>query len=139
VNIKQCEITLSAKPRGFHLVTDEVLEQIPFISEAKIGQLTIFIKHSSASIAINEYADPRVRTDMESFFTDICDNKPYYTHTDEGPDDMPSHIKASIIGSTITIPVTDGRPSLGIWQGIYLNEHRSHGGNRNLVATLIFN
>ncbi len=138
MKIKQCKITLAAKPRGFHLVTGEVLKQIPFISEATVGQLTLFIKHSSASLTINENADPSVRVDMENFFSDICDDKSYYVHTQEGTDDMPAHIKSSMIGSSITIPITDGLPNLGTWQGIYLNEHRDYGGSRKLVATLIF-
>ncbi len=138
MQIKQCEITLEAKPRGFHLVTDEVINQIPFLSEAKVGTLQLFIKHSSASLSINENADPSVRTDMESFFTQLCDNKPYYIHTHEGLDDMPAHIKSSIIGSNITIPITNQGLNLGLWQGIYLNEHRNQGGQRQLVATLIF-
>ncbi len=138
MNIEQCEITLSAKSRGFHLVTSEIVEKIPFLSYANVGQLTLFIQHSSASLTINENADPSVRIDMESFFSDICDNKSYYKHTYEGADDMPAHIKSSMIGSSIMIPVTNGRLNLGVWQGIYLNEHRDYGGARNIVATLVY-
>jgi len=138
MNIEQCEITLSAKSRGFHLVTSEIVEKIPFLSYANVGQLTLFIQHSSASLTINENADPSVRVDMESFFSDICDNKSYYKHTYEGADDMPAHIKSSMIGSSIVIPVTNGRLNLGVWQGIYLNEHRDYGGARNIVATLVY-
>jgi len=138
MNIEQCEITLSAKSRGFHLVTSEIVEKIPFLSYANVGQLTLFIQHSSASLTINENADPSVRVDMESFFSDICDNKSYYKHTYEGADDMPAHIKSSMIGSSIMIPVTNGRLNLGVWQGIYLNEHRDYGGARNIVATLVY-
>lgn len=139
MQIQQCDITLSAKSRGFHLVTDEILRQIPFLSQATVGQLNLFIKHSSASLSINENADPTVRSDMEAFFTELCDHKPYYQHTYEGDDDMPAHIKSSVIGASLNIPVTRGRLNLGTWQGIYLNEHRDHGGARQLVATLMFN
>ncbi len=138
MQIKQCEITLDAKPRGFHLVTDEIIRQIPFLSTAKLGTLELFIKHSSASLSINENADPSVRVDMESFFTDLCDDKSYYLHTYEGADDMPAHIKSSIIGSSLNVPVTSGKLNIGIWQGIYLNEHRDRSGARSIVATLIF-
>ena len=119
-------------------MTSEIVEKIPFLSYANVGQLTLFIQHSSASLTINENADPSVRIDMESFFSDICDNKSYYKHTYEGADDMPAHIKSSMIGSIIMIPVTNGRLNLGVWQGIYLNEHRDYGGARNIVATLVY-
>lgn len=138
MQIQQCDITLGAKPRGFHLVTDEIIKQVPFLSQAKAGQLNLFIQHSSASLSINENADPSVRSDMEAFFTELCDHKPYYQHTYEGDDDMPAHIKSSVIGASLNIPVTQGRLNLGTWQGIYLNEHRDHGGARRIVATLMF-
>lgn len=138
MQIEQCEITLAAKSRGFHLVTNEVMSQIPFLHKARVGQLNLFLKHSSASLSINENADSSVRTDMENFFTELCDNKPYYMHTYEGDDDMPAHIKATMIGASLSIPVTDGNANLGTWQGIYLNEHRDQASSRKLVATLIF-
>lgn len=138
MNIKQCEIILKAQHRGFHLVTNEIVKQIPFLSEVNVGQLNLFIKHSSASLSINENADPSVRTDMENFFTDLCDDKPYFTHTYEGADDMPAHIKSTMIGASLNIPVTNGQLNLGTWQGVYLNEHRDHGGTRKIVATLMF-
>ncbi len=138
MNIKQCEVVLSAKSRGFHLVSDEIISQIPFLSEAHVGQLNLFIQHSSASLSINENADPSVRHDMENFFTELCDDKPYFMHTYEGSDDMPAHIKSSMIGASISIPVTNGALNLGIWQGIYLNEHRNSGASRKVVATLLF-
>ncbi len=100
------------------------------------GLLHLFIKHTSASLSINENADPTVREDMENFYTDIADDKPYYIHTYEGADDMPAHIKASMLGSSLTIPITNGRMNLGTWQGIYLGEHREHGGNRRIIMTL---
>jgi len=132
----QKEITFKPKRRGFHLVTEEVLQKID-ISTFSIGIATLFIKHTSASLSINEDADSSVRDDMEAFFSEICDNKDYYTHTYEGSDDMPSHIKSTIIGSSITIPITNGRFNLGTWQGIYLNEHRDYGTPRTVVLTVI--
>ncbi len=132
----QKEIVFKPKRRGFHLVTDEVLRQID-ITTFSIGIATLFIKHTSASLCLNENADSSVRDDMESFFSDTCDNKAYYTHTYEGSDDMPSHIKSTMIGSSITLPVTDGSFNLGIWQGIYLNEHRDYGSERKVVITVI--
>ena len=138
MSISQVQITLSAKPRGFHLVSDEILSQLPILAKAKVGMLTLFIKHSSASLSINENADPTVRSDMENFFTELCDDKAYYQHTYEGEDDMPAHIKSSIIGSSLDIPVTEGALNLGVWQGIYLNEHRNQATPRQIVATLIY-
>ena len=135
--IKQTEFRLSSKPRGFHLVTDEILSHIPQISNFKAGVLNLFIQHTSASLIINENADRSVRYDMESFFSDLADDKSFYTHTYEGEDDMPSHIKSSLLSSSITIPITDGELNLGTWQGIYLCEHRYHGGSRKIVATMI--
>lgn len=133
----QKEITLNAKKRGFHLVTDEILRQLPELKLVQIGLLNVFIKHTSASITINENADPTVRLDFESYFNHaVPENEPYYRHTDEGSDDMPSHLKSSLLGCSLNIPVTHGRLNLGIWQGIYLCEHRNHGGSRTLVLTL---
>lgn len=133
----QKEIELKAQPRGFHLVTDEIVRGIPEISELKVGLLHLFIKHTSASLTINENADPDVRSDMEKHFTQfVPENAPYYDHLLEGADDMPAHIKASILGSSLSIPISNGRLALGIWQGIYLGEHRNHGGKRSVVVTL---
>lgn len=136
--IIQKEITLRARSRGFHLITDEVLNKLPEIREVSKGILHVFIKHTSASLSINENADPSVRRDMETYFNRAVSEKDaaYYEHTLEGTDDMTSHIKATIIGSSVTIPVTNGRLNLGIWQGIYLCEHRNHGGAREIVVTL---
>lgn len=133
----QKEIRLKSQKRGFHLVTDEILSQITELSKISIGMLNIFIKHTSASLTINENADPTVRQDFESFFNRaVPENEPYYRHLDEGSDDLPSHLKTSILGSTLNIPITDGRLNLGIWQGIYLCEHRNCGGSRTIVLTV---
>ncbi len=133
----QKEITLNSKSRGFHLITGEILRQIPEIKNIKKGMANIFIKHTSASLAINENADPTVRTDMEAHFNKLApENAPYYRHNAEGPDDMPAHLKSVILGSSLNIPVTDGSLNLGIWQGIYLCEHRDYGGGREIVVTL---
>lgn len=138
--IFQKEISLSPKSRGFHLVTDEVMSGFSEISEIKMGMLTVFIKHTSAGLTINENADPTVRQDFESHFKRMVpENEPYYKHTSEGPDDMPAHIKASLLGTSVTIPITNGRLNLGTWQGIYLCEHRNHGGSRKLVLTAFGN
>jgi secondary thiamine-phosphate synthase enzyme len=135
--ILQRTIRLRSFPRGFHLITSLIEQELPELRSIQTGLLTLFIQHTSASLSINENADPSVRTDMEAFFTDLADDKPYYIHTYEGDDDMPAHIKGSLLGSSIQIPVTDGRLNLGTWQGIYLGEHRDHGGSRKVVATLI--
>ena len=133
----QCEIRLSAKARGFHLVTDEIIRQVPELRSVSMGLLQVFIKHTSASLTINENADPTVRGDFERFFNRAePENEPYYQHLDEGSDDMPAHLKSSILGSSVMIPITDGRLNMGIWQGIYLCEHRNHGGARTLVVTI---
>jgi len=133
----QKTITISKKTRGFHLITNEVMGEIIELKKIKKGLLHLFIKHTSASLTINESADPTVRKDFESYFNQMVpENQPYYQHTFEGPDDMPAHLKASILGSTVFIPITNGELVLGTWQGIYLCEHRNHGGNRSLVATL---
>ena len=133
----QKEIQLSARKRGFHLVTEEILQQLPELRKLEVGMLNVFIKHSSASLTINENADPTVRVDFESYFNHaVPENEPYYRHVYEGSDDMPAHLKSSILGSSLNIPVTRGDLNLGIWQGIYLCEHRNHGGARSLVLTL---
>ena len=133
----QKEITLAPKPRGFHLVTQEILAQLPELREFQVGLAHIFIKHTSASLALNENVDPTVRQDMETFFSRLVpDGAPYFLHSYEGPDDMPAHIKAVLLGSSVTVPVTQGRFNLGTWQGIYLCEHRDHGGRRRLVVTV---
>ncbi|SFD32912.1 secondary thiamine-phosphate synthase enzyme YjbQ [Algibacter pectinivorans] len=133
----QKELKLKAFSRGFHLITDDILGAIPEIKQIKIGQIQVFIKHTSASLTINENADYTVRLDFESHFNKMVpENVPYYKHTYEGPDDMPAHIKASLLSTSVQIPVTNGAPNLGIWQGIYLCEHRDYGGSRNLVITV---
>ena len=135
--IFQKEIKLSAKSRGFHLVTEEVLEQLPELKEVNLGFLQVFIKHTSAGLTINENADPTVRDDFESHFNEMVpEDQPYYKHTMEGSDDMPAHIKAALLGTSLQIPITNGRLNLGTWQGIYLAEHRNHGGSRKLVLTI---
>ena len=133
--IQQTEIRLPAYARGFHLITKEVLSQIDHLPET--GLFNLFIKHTSAGLTINENADPSVRVDFESVFNQIMpENEPYLTHTMEGPDDMPAHIKSALVGSSVMIPISNGRLNLGTWQGIYLCEFRNHGGNRKLVATV---
>ncbi|HEY8510990.1 MAG TPA: secondary thiamine-phosphate synthase enzyme YjbQ [Cyclobacteriaceae bacterium] len=132
----QKEIVLPPHSRGFHLITSAVTRALPEIREIQRGILHVFIKHTSASLTINENADPTVRKDFESHFNHMVpENAPYYLHDTEGPDDMPAHIKASVLGSSVTIPITSGRLNLGTWQGIYLCEHRDYGGNRELVVT----
>jgi len=132
----QKEISIQAKSRGFHLITQEILSEIPEIEKISIGTLHVFVKHTSASLTINENADPTVREDFESHINKMVpENAPYYKHTLEGSDDMPAHIKASMMGSSVSIPITNGRLNLGTWQGIYLCEHRNFGGNRKLVVT----
>ena len=133
----QKTITLSAKSRGFHIITHDVLENIPELKDLKTGILQLFIKHTSASLTINENADPTVRTDFESHFNMLApENQSYYQHTFEGSDDIPAHLKASLLGSSVSIPITDGTLNLGTWQGIYLCEHRNHGSDRELVLTI---
>ena len=133
----QKTIPLPPTRRGFHLVTREVLEQVPELAAINVGLMTVFIQHTSASLTINENADPTVREDFENYFTRLApENEPYYKHNDEGPDDLPAHLKASILGSSITLPISDGRLNIGIWQGIYLCEHRNSGGARRLVVTI---
>ena len=136
----QKEISLKSFKRGFHLITSEIVNAFPEIEQISIGQLQVFIKHTSASLTINENADPTVRTDFESHFNKMVpENMPYYIHTYEGLDDMPAHIKNSLLGSSIQIPITNGKLNLGVWQGIYLCEHRDYGGNRKLVLTVFGN
>ena len=133
----QKQILVPPFSRGFHLITDEILNQCLEIQNINIGLLHIFIKHTSASLTLNEDADPTVRQDFESHFNKmIPENAPYYRHTFEGSDDMPAHLKASILGSSVSLPITDGKFNLGTWQGIYLCEHRNHGGGRRLILTL---
>lgn len=131
----QFEITLPQFPRGFHIITDEILAQLPNLP--RIGILHLFIQHTSAGITINEAADPSVLSDFNSTFDLLIpENASHYIHTLEGPDDMPAHIKASIIGSSISIPITNGQLNLGTWQGIYLGEFRNYGGKRTILATI---
>lgn len=136
--IIQKEISLKPRPRGFHLITSEVLSQLQDIKKFSSGIAHIFIKHTSASLSINENADPSVRKDMETFFNRTVPEKDaaYYEHTLEGSDDMTSHIKAAIIGSSVTIPISNGTLNLGTWQGVYLCEHRNYGGSRSIVVTV---
>ena len=134
--IAQVEITLKPRRRGFHLVTDEIVSQLPSLPKA--GLLNLFVKHTSCGLTINENADPDVRTDMESIFNRIVpERQPFYTHTLEGDDDMPAHAKSTISGVSLTIPITNRRPNLGTWQGIYLCEYRHYGGSRRIVVTII--
>lgn len=133
----QKEIRLKSKPRGFQLITQEVLNELTEISKVSCGLLHLFIQHTSASLAINEDADPTVRQDLETHFNKtVPEGMPYYRHNDEGDDDMPAHIKATMIGPSLSIPITNGQLNLGTWQGIYLCEHRNHGGSRHIIATI---
>jgi len=133
----QREITLSPRPRGFHLVTDEVVQALPELGELKVGLAHLFIRHTSAALTLNENASPDVRRDFESWASEaVPEDAPYWTHTTEGSDDMPAHIKASLLGPSLSLPVADGRLALGTWQGIYLCEHRNSSGSRSLLATL---
>lgn len=136
MKIFQQHISLKARERGFHLVTDEILSAMPELKQIKIGMCQVFIQHTSASLTINENADYTVRKDFESHFNKMVPEKaPYYLHDYEGDDDMPAHIKASVLGASVNIPVANGRLALGTWQGIYLCEHRNHGGRRRCVIT----
>jgi secondary thiamine-phosphate synthase enzyme len=133
----QKAVTLAPRARGFHLVTDEIERSLPELSRVRIGVAHFFIQHTSASLCINENADPTVRSDLEAHFnTLVPEHAPHYRHTVEGADDMPAHIKAALIGTSISVPVTDGRLNLGTWQGIYLCEHRNRGGPRRVVVTI---
>lgn len=134
--VEQVEIRLRPRGRGFHLITSEVQGQLDLSNVTK-GVVHLFLMHSSASLSINENCDSSVRTDMERYFNDVVsEDTPYFTHTDEGRDDMPAHIKSVMLGVSLTIPITKGRLRMGTWQGIYLNEHRNHGGERRIVATV---
>ena len=133
----QKQISISPKPRGFHLITNDIINNISVMSTVKNGMLNLFIKHTSASLTINENTDATVRSDFESHFNYLVPEKQgYYSHTMEGSDDMPAHLKSSILGSSIDIPITNGNLNLGTWQGIYLCEHRNRGGSRKIVATI---
>jgi len=135
--LAQREIVLDPRPRGFHLVTREVLGALPEIGDVAVGLLHLLIQHTSASLALNENASPDVRRDFESYFNAaVPEEAPYWTHTLEGADDMPAHIKAALLGPSLTLPISRGRLALGTWQGIYLCEHRNRGGSRSLVATI---
>ena len=136
MNCFQKTIRLQPYPRGFHLITRTIEREFPELRQLKAGMVQVFIQHTSASLTINENADPTVRVDFETHFNRmIPENMPYYQHDYEGSDDMPAHLKASVLGSSVLIPVTNGRLNLGTWQGIYLCEHRNHGGSRTLVLT----
>ena len=133
----QRRIRLSPQPRGFHLVTREIEQALPELAALRVGLLHVHILHTSASLTLNENASPDVRRDFDSWFDDaVREDAPYWTHTMEGPDDMPAHVKASLLGPSLSLPVSGGRLAVGTWQGIYLCEHRDHGGARSLVATL---
>ncbi|MFN6944700.1 MAG: secondary thiamine-phosphate synthase enzyme YjbQ [Cytophagaceae bacterium] len=138
MRVIQKTIHLSPFSRGFHLITHKIMEEIPELKMIKIGTAQLFIHHTSAGLTINENADPTVRGDFERHFNQMVpENAPYYKHTLEGSDDMPAHIKASLLGSSVSVPVTNGRFNLGTWQGIYLCEHRDRGGSRTLTITII--
>lgn len=139
MKITQKNLTLTPKQRGFHLIDQEINQALKDeIRTMKIGTLNLFLKHTSASLALGENYEKEVRDDLESFFNDVVDeDKSYYTHTYEGKDDMPAHIKSVMIGATLTIPITDGKLNLGTWQGIYLNEHRDYVGSREIIATVM--
>lgn len=133
----QKEIRLAARPRGFHLITADIERALPELAQVEMGLLQVFIQHTSASLTVNENADLTVRQDFESWCNRaVKENEPYYRHTLEGSDDLPAHIKASLLGHSVSLPVSNGRLNLGTWQGIYLGEHRDHGGSRRLVLTL---
>ena len=136
MQIYQQALQLKEKKRGFHLITADVVYALPQIGQIKTGILQVFIQHTSASLTINENADPTVRHDFETYFSKtVPENDPDYLHDDEGPDDMPAHLKAALLGSSVMIPIRNGKLALGIWQGIYLCEHRDYGGPRNLMIT----
>ncbi len=132
----QKRLTLKERSRGFHLITDEIVHAIPEITELNVGMLQVFIQHTSASLTINENADPTVRIDFETWFNKtVPEGDPDYIHNYEGDDDMPAHLKSSLTGASVLIPVTNGQLNLGTWQGIYLCEHRNHGGSRRVIIT----
>ncbi|GAB0152022.1 MULTISPECIES: secondary thiamine-phosphate synthase enzyme YjbQ [Marinobacterium] len=133
----QTTISLKARPRGFHLVTDEIEQALPELRRVSTGLLHLLLQHTSASLTLNENADPTVRADFEAFFNrNVPENEPYYQHTYEGPDDLPAHFKSSILGVSLVLPIANGQLALGTWQGIYLGEHRNRAGRRTLIATL---
>ena len=133
----QRELVLDPHPRGFHLVTRDVVEGLPELGDLRMGLAHLFLQHTSASLTLNENASPDVRRDFRTYFDEaVPEDAPYWTHRLEGPDDMPAHIKGSLLGFSLTLPVRDGRLALGTWQGIYLCEHRDNGGARRLLATL---
>ena len=133
----QKELSLRPRSRGFHLITDEILQQVPEIRQLSIGLCHVFIQHTSAGLTINENADPTVRQDFEGFFNrTVKEDEPWYAHDYEGSDDMPAHLKSSLLGCSVNIPISDGRLNLGTWQGIYLCEHRNHGGSRRVIITI---
>lgn len=136
MKIFQKQLRLQPQARGFHLITADVEQALPEVKQLQTGMCQVFIQHTSASLTINENADPTVREDFESHFNEmVLEDQPYYKHTYEGPDDMPAHIKASLLGSSVSIPVTNGKLALGTWQGIYLCEHRNDAGSRKLIVT----
>lgn len=140
MKVFQKEIRLRPYGRGFHLISSELMDQFPEINGIRAGVLHVFIKHTSASLTLNENADPTVRADFESHMNRMVpENAPYFMHTTEGPDDMPAHIKASLMGAAVQLPITNGKPNLGTWQGIYLCEHRNHASGRRLVLTAFGN
>jgi secondary thiamine-phosphate synthase enzyme len=132
----QRQITLRPRERGFHLVTREITDAVPELADLRVGLAHVFIRHTSASLTLNENASPDVRRDFETWFSTAVSESDRWEHALEGPDDMPAHIKASLLGPSLTLPVADGRLALGTWQGVYLCEHRDHGGPRDLVVTL---
>lgn len=133
----QKELSLRPRSRGFHLITDEILQQVPEIRQLSIGLCHVFIQHTSAGLTINENADPTVRQDFEGFFNrTVKEDEPWYAHDYEGSDDMPAHLKSSLLGCSVNIPISGGRLNLGTWQGIYLCEHRNRGGSRKLIVTI---
>ncbi|KGJ97715.1 secondary thiamine-phosphate synthase enzyme YjbQ [Thalassotalea sp. ND16A] len=133
----QQQLSIRAKTRGFHLIDNDIVQQLPQLQNIDSGLLHLFLQHTSASLTINENADPTVRADLEQHFnTFVPENAPYYQHDYEGPDDMPAHIKSSILGCQLTIPISNGQLALGTWQGIYLGEHRNHAGSRRIIATI---
>ena len=135
MKIYQQLIQLKARTRGFHIITSEIVYALPQITQIKTGMLQVFIQHTSASLSINENADPTVRKDFEMYFNKaVPENDPDYLHDDEGPDDMPAHLKAAMLGSSVMVPIRNGKLALGTWQGIYLCEHRNYGGQRSLIV-----
>lgn len=136
MKIFQTNLQLPAYPRGYHIITDQITDACDFLPQIEVGLLHVFIQHTSASLTINENADPSVRADFNGYFDRLAPERtPYYTHTQEGPDDMPAHLKTALLNTSLQIPVTEGRLNLGTWQGIYLCEHRNRAGGRRLLLT----